>query len=254
MTLQIDADTLARRIAVLDEIGVGPLWMRRSLMLDAMSVSESPVSVPSAAPATTSAPAASSSSPSSSSSFETATTAGSAKSPIDDAAWDDGALHAGAAAPVKTVLTLCTGADVADPTRYLFVARASSVQGSEELFDNILLALGLRKEAGAQGKLADLQAQAAAHRPSVLIAMGPAIALALIDDGQGDSRDKSQTAGNENARFEALRGRLHRSGERPLLVTYDATHLLRNPIDKRGAWDDLCLLTGLQAADVADPA
>jgi hypothetical protein len=168
------------------------------------------------------------------------------QSPSSDAAWDDGAIHAGmASAPVKTVLTLCTSVDVSNAGRYLFIARASSVQGSEELFDNILLALGMQREAGAQGDLANLTAQIAAQRPSALIAMGPTVALPLLD---------AQNTGDDNASFESLRGRSHRLGALPLLVTYDATHLLRDPRDKRKAWDDLCLLTRLQAADVTDPA
>ena len=80
--------------------------------------------------------------------------------------------------------------------------------------------------------------------------MGPAIALELAGAAE------SAQAGDENDRFESLRGRLHRSGDQPLLITYDAAHLLRRPADKRGAWDDLCLLMQHlkrpQAADAAD--
>ncbi|RXZ32878.1 hypothetical protein D9O50_15955 [Oxalobacteraceae bacterium CAVE-383] len=226
MTLQIDSATLAHRMAVLEEIGVGPLWLRRSLMPDQPLETVAPAAI---APAT-------------------ATRVSAAPAAAGNAAWEDAAPQAGAA-PVKTVLTLCANADVHDTARYLFVARASAAQGSEELFDNILLALGLRKEAGAQGDLAGLPAQIAAQQPSVLIAMGASIALEL-------SGNRRETAGAdaENASFESLRGRLHRMGDLPLLVTYDAAHLLRNPADKRGAWDDLCLLTGLQAADASDPA
>lgn len=177
----------------------------------------------------------------------------------DDAAWDDGTMHSMAAAPVKTILTLCTSTDVGDAARYLFIARASSVQGSEELFDNIVRALGMQREAGSQGELAELTAQIAAHRPSVLIAMGPAAALQLIGDPAAgeqpaDGRNANANANAESARFESLRGRLHRIDALPVLVTYEATQLLRNPGDKRKAWEDLCLLQHLQAADVADPA
>ncbi|HEY4317840.1 MAG TPA: hypothetical protein VGN04_09570 [Herbaspirillum sp.] len=245
MTMQIDAAALARRIAVLDEIGVGPLWMRRGLMADALPAADVRPSEPAVMPTPMQTPAPSSP--------RIAPAPVAVQSNDGDAAWDDDALQAGAAAPVKTVLALCTATDVADTARYLFVSRGSGVQGSEELFANMLAALGLRKEAGAQGDLAGLQAQAEAQRASVLIAMGPAIALALA----GDREEGAATAGDERARFESLRGRLHRGGALPLLVTYDAAHLLRNPIDKRGAWDDLCLLRHLQrpqAPDVADPA
>ena len=38
-----------------------------------------------------------------------------------------------------------------------------------------------------------------------------------------------------------LRGRVHRYGEIPVVVTYHPAYLLRNPADKARAWDDLCL-------------
>jgi hypothetical protein len=250
MSAQIDTVALARRITILDEIGVGPLWFRRDTVFAEAPVaasalaSEPAVSVSARMPAP--APVPVSAAPSAPTLARPKPVA-PMQSPSVDAAWDDGAMHAGmASAPVKTVLTLCTSVNVSNPGRYLFIARASSVQGSEELFDNILLALGMQREAGAQqGDLASLAAQIAAQRPSALIAMGPAVALQLLD---------AQNTGDDNASFESLRGRMHRLGELPLLVTYDATHLLRDPRDKRKAWDDLCLLTRLQAADVIDPA
>lgn len=245
--MQIDSSVLARRTAVLDEMGVGPLWVRRDALIDSAvdappALAESESAPPAAVPQQQSAkaaPAAKSAAP------DKSTRTG------DDAAWDDSALPSGAA-PIKTVLTLCSPLDVNNTVRYLFAARASSAQGSEELFANILLALGLRKETSAQGDLAGLSAQMMqlrAQRPAALIAMGPAIALELTGG--------SAAAGDENARFESLRGRLHRNGDLPLLVTYDAAHLLRRPADKRGAWDDLCLLMQHlkrpQTADAADP-
>ena len=38
-----------------------------------------------------------------------------------------------------------------------------------------------------------------------------------------------------------LRGRVHRLGRTPLIVTYHPAYLLRSPVQKRKAWDDLCL-------------
>jgi uracil-DNA glycosylase len=224
MTIQFEAAALAHRIAVLDEIGAGPLWVRRDALLEMAVPPEAETTI---AVAVSIAPPAA-----------------EAEARSGDAAWDDAPLAANAAsAPLKTALTLCTksGADAAaDPSRYLFIARASSVQGADELFDNILLALGLQKEARVQGDLSVMAAQIAAHKPSVLIVMEPAAALQLID---GDP-----------AAFDALRGRMHRVGALPALITYGAVHLLRNPSDKRKVWDDLCLLTTLRAADVVDPA
>jgi len=40
-----------------------------------------------------------------------------------------------------------------------------------------------------------------------------------------------------------LRGRVHRLGERPVVVTYALPYLLRQPAEKARAWDDLCLAT-----------
>jgi len=36
-----------------------------------------------------------------------------------------------------------------------------------------------------------------------------------------------------------LRGQLHRLGATPLVVTYHPAYLLRSPLEKRRAWDDL---------------
>jgi len=38
-----------------------------------------------------------------------------------------------------------------------------------------------------------------------------------------------------------LRGSVHRYAETPLVVTYHPAYLLRSPLEKRRAWDDLCL-------------
>ena len=52
-----------------------------------------------------------------------------------------------------------------------------------------------------------------------------------------------------------LRGRVHRYGETPVVVTYHPAYLLRNPADKARAWDDLCLaLEALRPSDRAEAA
>ena len=38
-----------------------------------------------------------------------------------------------------------------------------------------------------------------------------------------------------------LRGQVHRMGERPVVVTYHPSYLLRSPGEKAKAWADLCL-------------
>lgn len=69
-------------------------------------------------------------------------------------------------------------------------------------------------------------------RPKLLIAMGRFAAQSLLKT----SRPISQ-----------LRGEVHEYTEIkvPLVVTYHPAYLLRNPIDKRKAWQDLCLIRRL---------
>ena len=63
-------------------------------------------------------------------------------------------------------------------------------------------------------------------RPRVLVAVGRIAAQNLLGTEESLSR---------------LRGRVHRFGElnTPLVVTYHPAYLLRNPVDKRKAWEDL---------------
>ena len=44
-----------------------------------------------------------------------------------------------------------------------------------------------------------------------------------------------------------LRGRRHQLGDTPLVVTYHPAYLLRSPVQKRKAWDDLCLAARVAA-------
>lgn len=61
-------------------------------------------------------------------------------------------------------------------------------------------------------------------KPKVIVAMGRFAAQALLDS---------------DASIAALRGRLHRYGGVPLIVTYHPAYLLRNLPDKAKAWADL---------------
>jgi DNA polymerase len=63
-------------------------------------------------------------------------------------------------------------------------------------------------------------------RPRLLLAVGRIAAQNLLATAESLSR---------------LRGRVHRFGElnTPLVVTYHPAYLLRNPADKRKAWEDL---------------
>ena len=50
-----------------------------------------------------------------------------------------------------------------------------------------------------------------------------------------------------------LRGRVHRHAGVPVVVTYHPAYLLRQPADKRKAWDDLCLAAEVAEGRPADP-
>ena len=66
--------------------------------------------------------------------------------------------------------------------------------------------------------------------PGVILAMGRFAVQALLRSSEPVGR---------------LRGRVHRYHDVPLVVTYHPAYLLRNPLDKARAWDDLCLALDL---------
>ena len=63
-------------------------------------------------------------------------------------------------------------------------------------------------------------------RPKLIIALGKSAATTLL---------------NIDATIASMRGRVHRYGKVPLIVTYHPAYLLRNLPDKAKAWEDLCL-------------
>jgi DNA polymerase len=68
--------------------------------------------------------------------------------------------------------------------------------------------------------------QVALLRPRLILAMG---------------RFAVQTLLGSNEPIGRLRGQVHHYQGVPVVVTYHPAYLLRNPIDKRKAWADLCL-------------
>ncbi|MDA8383002.1 MAG: uracil-DNA glycosylase [Betaproteobacteria bacterium] len=54
-------------------------------------------------------------------------------------------------------------------------------------------------------------------------------------------RFAAQTVLQTTDRVGSLRGRVHRCGDIPVIVTYHPAYLLRNLPDKARAWEDLCL-------------
>jgi DNA polymerase len=72
-----------------------------------------------------------------------------------------------------------------------------------------------------------LQRQIDLIRPRLIVALGSTAAQSLLAT--------ETTVG-------ALRGRCHDYRGIPLIVTYHPAYLLRSPLDKAKAWDDLCLM------------
>ena len=76
-------------------------------------------------------------------------------------------------------------------------------------------------------------------RPDIVLVMGRLAGQALLASSEP---------------FGKLRGRPHDLQGRTTVVTYDAPYLLRCPLDKARAWDDLCLAMGLAASLAARSA
>lgn len=133
-----------------------------------------------------------------------------------------------------------------------------------KLLDGMLAAMGLRRDANVylanvvkcrstdahgadhaptpqQSALCKpyLERQIALLQPTVIVALGKTAALTLL----GCAPDTS---------LGALRGRLHRVHQTPVVVTYHPAYLLRKPIAKRDAWDDLCLALRVYAGPTVE--
>ncbi len=125
----------------------------------------------------------------------------------------------------------------------------------EQLLDNLLRAIGVSRTAqtradraafvaltgrtAAGSALPDIDDNAfvtaaiAAAAPRCAIALGRAAAATLL------GRDEP---------IGAWRGRSHRHGDVPVVVTFSLAFLLRHPAEKAKAWLDLCLAVGASAA------
>ena len=131
-----------------------------------------------------------------------------------------------------------------------------------ELFDAMLLALGMTRQAGAGQMVATvvpvlkcrvpaqrnphpeelsqcrayLERQVALLQPQVIIAMGRWAVQSVLTATSAELA--TQPLGK-------LRGQVHRFANTPLVVTYHPQSLLRTPLDKAKAWADLCLAHSL---------
>lgn len=122
-----------------------------------------------------------------------------------------------------------------------------------KLLDNMLLAMGLKRgenayianivkcrptddtgrdrpptPAEAAACLPYLRRQIELIQPTVLVALGKTAAISLL--GLDAETPVSK-----------LRGTVHRYAGKPLVVTYHPAYLLRNLVDKKKTWADLCL-------------
>ena len=81
-----------------------------------------------------------------------------------------------------------------------------------------------------------LERQIELVRPKIILAVGRIAAQQLLQSDAPVGR---------------LRGKVHRLGDTPLVVTYHPAYLLRSPSQKRKSWDDLCLAAGVMAGAAA---
>ncbi|MGV8900413.1 MAG: uracil-DNA glycosylase [Burkholderiaceae bacterium] len=86
-----------------------------------------------------------------------------------------------------------------------------------------------------------LERQIALLQPTVIVALGKIAALTLLECSPGTN-------------LSSLRGQLHSVHQTPTIVTYHPAYLLRKPIAKREAWDDLCLALNTYADHAANPS
>mgnify|MGYP001230936291 FL=1 len=68
--------------------------------------------------------------------------------------------------------------------------------------------------------------------PAVILCLGRIAAQRLLERDETIAR---------------MRGRIHRLGNRPVVVTYHPAYLLRSPTEKRKSWEDLKLAMGVLA-------
>lgn len=234
-----------RNAAFLEEMGIGPVWVRR----DAPTISEE-----TAGAVATSMPAENGRSED-----------GTPRIEIADMDWQQ----------LKEVVSVCPRCDLCrtrkktvfgtgdEKANWLFVGegpgRNEDLQGEPfvgpagKLLDNMLAAMGLRRGAnayianivkcrptGADGRdrppspeevaacMPYLERQIALIKPAVIVALGKTAALSLLNL-------------DPDTAVSSLRGKVHRYRNLPLIVTYHPAYLLRNLPDKRKTWIDLCL-------------
>lgn len=256
-----------RRHLFLEEMGLGPVWRSRDRTEPAVASSVEPEMDPAAPAGGAVVQAAKAPQAGSEGAYQAATPS----APQADAAaiatmdWDE--LQAAVAGCTRC--GLCKGRTqtvfgVGDrKARWLFIGegpgRTEDQRGEPfvgpagKLLDNIMASIQLKRgenayianivkcrPVGADGRdraptpeeaatcLPYLERQIALIQPDILVALGKTAAVHLL------GIDPDSALG-------ALRGKVHRYGGRPLLVTYHPAYLLRRPLEKSKTWIDLCL-------------
>ncbi len=232
------------RAQVLEELGLGPEWVRRERP-QAPASAEADVAAPSPDAAQSSMPAP-------------ATDPDVRANEILNLEWP--ALEACVAActacplaPTRTQTVFGVGDEAAD---WLFVGEGPGAEEDQRgepfvgqagrLLDNMLAAIGLQR--GSDVYIANvvkcrppgnrnpepleaercrpfLQRQVDLIRPKLIVALGKIPATSLL---------------GRDATIASLRGQLHDYRGIPLIITYHPAYLLRNLPDKAKAWEDLC--------------
>lgn len=246
---------MATRAQILDELGIGPEWVRR----DRPAAAPAQPAVEPAVVADTSPLA-----------LETGPGLDARAAAVLEMDWP--ALKACVAActacplaPTRTQTVFGVGDEAAD---WLFVGEGPGAEEDQRgepfvgqagrLLDNMLAAIGLKR--GNDVYIANvvkcrppgnrnpepleaercrpfLQRQVDLIRPKLIVALGKVPATNLL---------------GRDATIASLRGGLHEYRGIPLIVTYHPAYLLRNLHDKSKAWEDLCFardtMTKLKAA------
>ena len=164
--------------------------------------------------------------------------------------------HSSPAWSVGTAQTLYADTAVQTAARWLVLieAAASALEDFKpldgdagKLLDNMLRAAKLHTAAsvllaplvrsgsiGASGDLpAALSELLASAKADVVLVMGRLAAQALLQSSEPLAR---------------LRGQTHAVQGQNVIITIDPAYLLRNPLDKAKAWDDLCLAISVVSA------
>ena len=112
-----------------------------------------------------------------------------------------------------------------------------------KLLDNMLRAAKLHTSAVVM--LAPLVRSSPASGSNLASQLTDVLASAKADIVLGMGRLAGQALLQSAEPFARLRGQVHSIENTKIVITLDPTYLLRNPLDKAKAWDDVCLALGV---------